>query len=66
MIIGLTGKYCAGKNYIAVLLEARGLPVLDVDKLGYQTLEIRDHLANFNFRLRHKGYFLTLPKPDCG
>ena len=39
MIIGLTGKYCAGKNYIAGMLEARGLPVLDVDKLGYQTLE---------------------------
>jgi len=40
MIIGLTGKYCAGKNYIAAMLEARGLPVLDVDKLGYQALEL--------------------------
>ena len=40
MLIGLTGKYCAGKNYIASLLEARGLPVLDVDKLGYQALEM--------------------------
>ncbi|MCL2765091.1 MAG: dephospho-CoA kinase [Treponema sp.] len=39
MIIGLTGAYCAGKNHIAALLEARGLPVLDVDKLGYQALE---------------------------
>jgi dephospho-CoA kinase len=39
MIIGLTGKYCAGKNHIAAILEARGLPVLDVDKLGYQVLE---------------------------
>jgi dephospho-CoA kinase len=39
MIIGLTGKYCAGKNHVAALLEARGLPVLDVDKLGYQVLE---------------------------
>jgi dephospho-CoA kinase len=39
MIIGLTGTYCAGKNHIAALLEARGLPVLDVDKLGYQVLE---------------------------
>jgi len=39
MIIGLTGTYCAGKNHIATLLEARGLPVLDVDKLGYQVLE---------------------------
>ena len=39
MLIGLTGKYCAGKNYVAALLEKRGLPVLDVDKLGYQVLE---------------------------
>jgi len=40
MIIGLTGSYCAGKNHVAALLEARGLPVLDVDKLGYQALEL--------------------------
>ncbi|MCL2440178.1 MAG: dephospho-CoA kinase [Treponema sp.] len=40
MIIGLTGTYCAGKNYISSLLEARGLPVLDVDKFGYKALEL--------------------------
>jgi dephospho-CoA kinase len=39
MIIGLTGKYCAGKNHIAAILEKRGLPVLDVDKLGYRVIE---------------------------
>ncbi|WP_461247156.1 dephospho-CoA kinase [Treponema sp. R6D11] len=39
MLIGLTGTYCAGKNHVAALLEARGLPVLDVDKLGYKVLE---------------------------
>ena len=39
MLIGLTGTYCAGKNYIAAILEARGLPALDVDKLGYTALE---------------------------
>jgi dephospho-CoA kinase len=39
MLIGLTGKYCAGKNYISSLFEARDIPVLDVDKLGYQVLE---------------------------
>ena len=39
MLIGLTGAYCAGKNHVAALLESRGLPVLDVDKLGYQVLE---------------------------
>jgi dephospho-CoA kinase len=37
-IIGLTGAYCAGKNYVAGLLEKRGLPVLDVDKLGHQAI----------------------------
>jgi dephospho-CoA kinase len=38
-LIGLTGTYCAGKNYIGVLLEERGLPVLDVDKLGHRAIE---------------------------
>jgi dephospho-CoA kinase len=37
-IIGLTGMYCAGKNYVARLLEDRGLPVLDVDKLGHRAI----------------------------
>jgi dephospho-CoA kinase len=39
MLIGLTGLYCAGKNHIAALLEERGLPVLDVDKLGHIIIE---------------------------
>jgi dephospho-CoA kinase len=39
MIIGLTGMYCSGKNYIAALLEKRGFSVLDVDKLGHIALE---------------------------
>jgi len=39
-LIGLTGVYCAGKNYVAVFLEQRGLPVLDVDKLGHQVIEM--------------------------
>jgi len=39
MLIGLTGKYCAGKNYAADFLEKTGLPVLDVDKLGHRALE---------------------------
>ncbi|MDR2942050.1 MAG: dephospho-CoA kinase [Treponema sp.] len=40
MLIGLTGTYCAGKNHVATLLSERGLPVLDVDKLGYKALEM--------------------------
>ena len=39
MLIGLTGKYCAGKNHVAAILEKRGFPVLDVDKLGHAALE---------------------------
>ncbi|MDR2477841.1 MAG: dephospho-CoA kinase [Treponema sp.] len=39
MLIGLTGMYCAGKNHVAGLLEARGLPVLDVDKLGHAAID---------------------------
>jgi len=39
LLIGLTGSYCAGKNHIAAILAARGLPVLDVDKLGHACLE---------------------------
>jgi dephospho-CoA kinase len=38
-LIGLTGKYCAGKNYIAALLEEEGIPVLDLDKQGHRVLE---------------------------
>ncbi|MDR2134927.1 MAG: dephospho-CoA kinase [Treponema sp.] len=38
-LVGLTGLYCAGKNRVAALLEKRGLPVLDVDKLGHAAIE---------------------------
>ena len=43
-IIGLTGTYCAGKNHVASLLEALGLPVLDVDKLGHKVIESEKEL----------------------
>ncbi|MCL2609057.1 MAG: dephospho-CoA kinase [Treponema sp.] len=39
VLIGLTGRYCAGKNHVASLMEARGIPVLDVDVLGHACLE---------------------------
>jgi len=54
MIIGLTGSYCAGKNYAASILEARGLPVLDVDKLGYKALDMEKKaiLAQFGSDLQ--------------
>jgi dephospho-CoA kinase len=37
--IGLTGLYCAGKNRVAAFMEGRGIPVLDVDKLGHTAIE---------------------------
>ncbi|MCX7948709.1 MAG: dephospho-CoA kinase [Treponemataceae bacterium] len=39
LLIGLTGPYCAGKNYVAQILEKRGLLVLDVDRLGHRALD---------------------------
>ncbi|MDR2481719.1 MAG: dephospho-CoA kinase [Spirochaetaceae bacterium] len=38
MLLGLTGLYCAGKNYIASRLEKQGFTILDVDKLGWTAL----------------------------
>ena len=38
-LIGLTGSYCAGKNHVALLLEQRLIPVLDLDKLGHGIIE---------------------------
>jgi len=54
MIIGLTGAYCAGKNHVAAILEKRGLPVIDVDKLGHQVLETEKEVifAKFGNDLR--------------
>jgi dephospho-CoA kinase len=56
-LIGLTGTYCAGKNHIAALLEERGLPVLDVDKLGHQVIEAEKEaiFARFGQNLRDSG-----------
>jgi len=49
LLIGLTGTYCAGKNHVATLLADRGLPVLDVDKLGHVCLENRKDLVFSRF-----------------
>ena len=49
MIIGLTGTYCSGKNYIAGFLKKRGLPVLDVDRLGHKAIETEKNLITSRF-----------------
>ena len=74
MIIGLTGKYCAGKNSIAVLLENRGFSVLDVDTLGHIAIEnkktaiisrfgndIKNHDGSVNRRILGEKVF----RKDC-
>jgi dephospho-CoA kinase len=39
MIIGLSGKYCAGKNAAASVFEELNIPSIDVDKLGHMALD---------------------------
>lgn len=39
MVLGLTGKYCAGKNLAGEILGEMGFHVIDVDKLGHRALE---------------------------
>jgi dephospho-CoA kinase len=42
MILGVTGKYCAGKSTLArILTEDYGFLEIDVDKLGHRALEER-------------------------
>ena len=39
MVIGLTGKYCAGKNEVAEFISAFGFYIVDEDKIGHEALE---------------------------
>lgn len=39
MVLGLTGRYCAGKDAVAGILSGMGWPVLDVDHVGHLVLE---------------------------
>lgn len=38
-VVGLTGKTCAGKNFVAKAFEEKGFLVIDADKLGHKALE---------------------------
>jgi dephospho-CoA kinase len=49
IIIGLTGTYCAGKNYVALLLEEKGIPSLELDMLGHQAIEAEKDLILSRF-----------------
>lgn len=39
MVVGVTGKYCAGKNAVSQILEGQGYRPIDVDRLGHRALE---------------------------
>ncbi len=39
MILGITGKYCSGKNSAAGIFSSRGWYEIDVDRLGHEVLE---------------------------
>jgi dephospho-CoA kinase len=41
MVLGLTGRYCAGKDAVARILERKGFRVIDVDRVGHEVLEER-------------------------
>jgi dephospho-CoA kinase len=49
MIIGLTGLYCAGKNHVSLLLEKRGIPVLDADKIGHEIIRLETEKIKSRF-----------------
>ncbi|MBN2049075.1 MAG: dephospho-CoA kinase [Spirochaetales bacterium] len=38
MVLGLAGKYCAGKNLAATILKEQGYSIIDVDALGHEAL----------------------------
>ena len=41
MVVGLSGKYCAGKDIVARIFKAHGFHVIDVDSLGHEALAAR-------------------------
>lgn len=41
MVLGLTGKYCSGKNTVAEFFCSEGWYVIDVDQLGHKALGIK-------------------------
>ncbi len=48
MVIGLTGKFCTGKNRIGSIMETHGWDVIEVDHLGHGALiNARGSLVDF-------------------
>ncbi|HUX52642.1 MAG TPA: dephospho-CoA kinase [Spirochaetia bacterium] len=49
MVLGITGKYCAGKSTVAAIVEARGFFQIEVDQLGHVALERRKEQVTGRF-----------------
>jgi dephospho-CoA kinase len=49
MIIGVTGKYCAGKSIVSGLLQESGFREIDADKVGHIVLEEKKEQIIDNF-----------------
>jgi dephospho-CoA kinase len=49
ILLGLTGLYCAGKNFVGGIFEKKGFAVLDVDKLGHAALENKKNIIAERF-----------------
>ncbi len=49
MVIGIVGKTCSGKNVAADYLAEKGFFVIDVDKLGHESLEENHALLVLSF-----------------
>lgn len=56
MIIGITGKYCAGKDHVAGILKEMGFSEIDLDKIGHEELNLRREAVfkRFGARLRRE------------
>ena len=63
LIIGLTGKMCAGKNVAADILAEKGFAVIDADVTAHEALEecAGEVLAAFEAPAREKGINIKTP-----
>ncbi len=57
VVIGITGKACAGKNQYAKAFEELGARLIDVDRLGHQALEANKDriIAEFGDSVADRG-----------
>ena len=63
LVIGLTGKMCAGKNVAADILAKKGFAIIDADVTAHQALEERrdEVLAAFEAPARERGISIKAP-----